>query len=196
MKRRQPKNDIFDDYSPVYPCTRKAEIWAQNIDEWRISKGIVVLLRRQSRSLPSHRFSVDVTITHSSCSFSYLCCFFFFAEIGKINTLGFCLPSFKSTWNLLYSRQNHDVREILRNLIGCFEDWKLKETELSRKIKTLDWCIGTFKIIFTVKIRCFLSVKKIKECSNWVLADSRTVKKKWFVDCVVLIIRTAFYPFT
>ena len=136
----------------------------------------------------------------SRCYYNPLIMFFFifmfFLQKNKYTNLGFCLPSFKSTWNLLYSRQNHDVREILRNLIGCFEDWKLKETELSRKIKTLDWCIGTFKIIFTVKIRCFLSVKKIKECSNWVLADSRTVKKKWFVDCVVLIIRTAFYPFT
>ena len=32
----------------------------------------------------------------------------------------FKIPSLKSAWNLVYPRQNRDVREILRNLIGCF----------------------------------------------------------------------------
>ena len=33
--------------------------------------------------------------------------------------LGFCLPSLKSAWDLVYPGQNRDVREILRDLIGC-----------------------------------------------------------------------------
>ena len=32
------------------------------------------------------------------------------------------LPSLKSAWDLVYLGQNCDVREILRNVIGCLED--------------------------------------------------------------------------
>ena len=32
------------------------------------------------------------------------------------------LPYLKSAWDLVYPEQNRDVREILRNLIGCLED--------------------------------------------------------------------------
>ena len=49
---------------------------------------------------------------------------------------GFCLSSLKSTWDLIYPEQNRDVREILRYLTGCLEDWKLEKTDFSRKIKT------------------------------------------------------------
>ena len=43
---------------------------------------------------------------------------------------GFCLPSLKSAWDLVYPRQNIkilDVKEILRNLIGCLEDWETRK---------------------------------------------------------------------
>ena len=48
---------------------------------------------------------------------------------------GFRLPSLKSAWDLVYPGKNRDVREILRNLIGCLEDWKVSK-ESSRKNKT------------------------------------------------------------
>ena len=38
---------------------------------------------------------------------------------------GFCPPSLKSAWDLVYSGQNYDVREILRNLIGSLEPTQL-----------------------------------------------------------------------
>ena len=44
--------------------------------------------------------------------------------------------SLKSAWDLVYPEQNPDVREILRNLIGCFEDWELEQTGKTGKIKT------------------------------------------------------------
>ena len=44
-------------------------------------------------------------------------------------------------WDLVYPGQNRDVREILRNLIGCLEDWNLENIDFSREIKTPDWCI-------------------------------------------------------
>ena len=40
---------------------------------------------------------------------------------------GFRLPSCKSAWDLVYPRQNGDVRE---SLIGCLEDWKIKNPVL------------------------------------------------------------------
>ena len=46
---------------------------------------------------------------------------------------GFRLPSLKSAWNLVYPGQNGDVREILRNLIGFLENWKLEKTDFLRK---------------------------------------------------------------
>ena len=30
-------------------------------------------------------------------------------------------------WDLVYPWQNHDVREIWRNVIGCLEDWQLEK---------------------------------------------------------------------
>ena len=41
---------------------------------------------------------------------------------------GFRLPSLKSVWDLVYPVQNPDVKEILRNLIGCLGDWGLEKT--------------------------------------------------------------------
>ena len=38
------------------------------------------------------------------------------------------LSSLKSAWDLIYPGQNRDVREILSNLIGLLEDWKLEKT--------------------------------------------------------------------
>ena len=49
----------------------------------------------------------------------------------------------KSPWDLFYSEQNCDVREVFRNLIGCLEGWELENTDKSRIIKTPDWCIFT-----------------------------------------------------
>ena len=37
---------------------------------------------------------------------------------------GFCLPSLKSAWDLVYLGKLN-VREILGNLIGCLEDWEI-----------------------------------------------------------------------
>ena len=39
-----------------------------------------------------------------------------------------------SACNLVYPGQNRDVREILRNLIGCLGEWKLEKTDFSRNI--------------------------------------------------------------
>ena len=33
-----------------------------------------------------------------------------------------------SAWYLVYPEKNRDAREILRNLIGYLEDWKLEKT--------------------------------------------------------------------
>ena len=49
---------------------------------------------------------------------------------------GFSLPSLKGAWDLVYPGRNCDVREILGNLIGCLEDYELKKTDKSRKMKT------------------------------------------------------------
>ena len=54
----------------------------------------------------------------------------------------FHLSPLKRAWNIVYPGQNLDVREIVRNLIGCLEDWELKITDFSRKCKTSDWCIS------------------------------------------------------
>ena len=45
------------------------------------------------------------------------------------------IQGLKSTWDLVYPGQNCDVREILRNLIGCWEDWELEKTDFSWEIK-------------------------------------------------------------
>ena len=45
---------------------------------------------------------------------------------------GFRLPSLKSAWDLVYPGQNHGVREILRNVIGCLKDLQLEKTDFSR----------------------------------------------------------------
>ena len=50
---------------------------------------------------------------------------------SPIHQSGFRLPSWKSACDLVYPGQNRDVREILRNLIGCLEDWKLEKTDFS-----------------------------------------------------------------
>ena len=47
-----------------------------------------------------------------------------------------CLPSLKRAWDLVYTGQNHDVSEILGNLIGK---------------STLDWCI-LYQIIYTTML--------------------------------------------
>ena len=44
---------------------------------------------------------------------------------------GFCLPSLNSAWDLAYSGRNCDLRETLRNLIDCWEDWELEKTDKS-----------------------------------------------------------------
>ena len=50
----------------------------------------------------------------------------------NINKKGFIfLPSLKGAWYLVHPGQNCNVREILRNLIGCFEDWELEKTDKS-----------------------------------------------------------------
>ena len=41
--------------------------------------------------------------------------------------------------DLVYPGQNRDVREILRNLIGCLEDWKLEKIDFSREIKSISF---------------------------------------------------------
>ena len=41
---------------------------------------------------------------------------------------GFYLPSLKKVWDLVHPGKNRDVRKILRNLIGCLEDWELEKT--------------------------------------------------------------------
>ena len=43
----------------------------------------------------------------------------------------------KSDWDLVYIEQNRDVREILRNLIGCLKDWRFKTLELVFKISEI-----------------------------------------------------------
>ena len=43
----------------------------------------------------------------------------------------------KSDWDLVYIEQNRDVREILRNLIGCLKDWRIKTLELVFKISEI-----------------------------------------------------------
>ena len=40
--------------------------------------------------------------------------------------------------------QNRDIREILRNLIGCLEDWELKKTEKSQQIKNPGFVYRSF----------------------------------------------------
>ena len=64
-------------------------------------------------------------------------------------TPGFCLPSW--AWDLVYPWQNPDIREILRNLIDCSEDWELEKTAKSRKIKIPDWCIENYNSSFLVQ---------------------------------------------
>ena len=63
----------------------------------------------------------------------------------KYTNPGFCQPSSKSAWDLVYpgQKKNHDVGETLRNSIGCLVDWELEKTDFSLKIKTPDWCIRT-----------------------------------------------------
>ena len=51
----------------------------------------------------------------------------FFISFSTVYT-NFRLPFLKSAWNLGYPGENHDVREMLRNLIGCLEDWELEKT--------------------------------------------------------------------
>ena len=46
----------------------------------------------------------------------------------------------KRVLDLVYSGENHDVEEILRNLIGCLKDWELEKTHFSWEIETLDRC--------------------------------------------------------
>ena len=41
------------------------------------------------------------------------------------------LPSLETNRDLVYPGRNRDVREILRNLIGCLEDWKLKDYQIT-----------------------------------------------------------------
>ena len=55
----------------------------------------------------------------------------------------FCLPSLKIAWDLVYLDK---IKEILRNLIGCLEDWELGNTAKSRKIK----CKYTFIYIHAI----------------------------------------------
>ena len=45
---------------------------------------------------------------------------------GNVPILGFVynLEKAPGAWYLVYPGQNHNVREILRTLIGCLEDWK------------------------------------------------------------------------
>ena len=42
---------------------------------------------------------------------------------------GFCLPTLKSTLNLVYHVKKSDGREIFRNLIDCLEDWELEKID-------------------------------------------------------------------
>ena len=48
----------------------------------------------------------------------------FFIKVQYTN-LGFGLLSLKSAWDLVFLGKNCDIREILRNLIGCLKDWEL-----------------------------------------------------------------------
>ena len=45
------------------------------------------------------------------------------------NTPNQRLPSLKIAWDLVYPGQNHEAREILRNLIGCSEDLKIEKSD-------------------------------------------------------------------
>ena len=47
-------------------------------------------------------------------------------------------------------RQNLKVREILRILIGCSEDWELENTGKSRKIETPFRCIEDKERIYYI----------------------------------------------
>ena len=51
------------------------------------------------------------------------------------------LYHFLKTGDLVYPGQNCDVREILRNLIGCLKKWELERLTIITEIKTPDWCI-------------------------------------------------------
>ena len=56
-------------------------------------------------------------------------------SLGNTLIRGFCLPSLKSSLDLDNSGQNRDVREILRNLIGCLKDWGQIKTDNHGKSK-------------------------------------------------------------
>ena len=58
---------------------------------------------------------------------------------------GFRLPSLKSAWDLVYPGQNCDVREILRNLIGCLENWESNNDYLR---KSTPWIFIIYSFIY------------------------------------------------
>ena len=74
---------------------------------------------------------------------------------------GFRLPSLKGAWYIVYPEQKRDVREILRNVISCLEDWKLKKNDFSRKVKIPDWYI--FCLFFRLP---FLIIGNAQEDEN------------------------------
>ena len=43
---------------------------------------------------------------------------------------------FKSAWDSIYLEQNLDVRENLRNLIGCLENWELEKVDFTENQNT------------------------------------------------------------
>ena len=60
------------------------------------------------------------------------------------NTQGLSTLFKKSAWNLVYPVNFWDTREIREILLVDLRDWKLKNTDFSREIKTL---IGVYKLI-------------------------------------------------
>ena len=64
------------------------------------------------------------------------------------------------TWDLVYPGQNHDASEILRNVIGCLEDWELEKTDFSRKTIILDWCIQRINQSFFIYLFFFFFQRK------------------------------------
>ena len=67
---------------------------------------------------------------------------------------GFRLPSLKNGSDLVYPEQNRDVKEILKNLIGCLEDWKLEKTDFS-------YGLVYFLVSFFIKHNIIISIFRL-----------------------------------
>ena len=74
-------------------------------------------------------------------------------ETTQNTNLGVSSAILESAWDLVHPGQNRDVREILRNLIGCLEYWELENTDFSQKIKTPDWCIDNINVFLKLNPR-------------------------------------------